>query len=380
MSNKKSAYIAFDIFPSAKGAATHIYHFSKALFEYYGGGYLFVLGNEELPIFQKEENIEIHRFITDEKNYLKRATAFTEWLWYKLELLENIEVIHFRDIWGGLASLNLSKKRKYIFEVNALTSIELPYKYKILSTTLDKIREYELFCLKFCDKIIVPSKVIQSKLESLNVENQKITHISNGAQKINVLNKKYEKGLYIMYFGALQSWQGIPILLKAFANLNDWEQLKLVIASSNHQRISKPYKKLAEKLEIDNRIIWLHQLNKDELNNWLLNAYLTVAPLTETERNIEQGCSPLKVLESMAAKTTIVASDLQVVREILKDNETGKLVRPNRPAELASSIRFLLDNVNFNKNLAENAYNEFVEKYIWEKKIEELIEVYKNIL
>ena len=147
---QKTAYIAFDIYPSAKGAATHISHFSMALFEKYKGGHLFVLGNEKFPLFQDEGDVKIHRFQPTEPNYLKRAQTFTDWLLYKLEELPDVELIHFRDIWGGLAALNLEKKRKTVFEVNSLTSIELPYKYK-LSISLLWFITFSIDSKHFCN-------------------------------------------------------------------------------------------------------------------------------------------------------------------------------------------------------------------------------------
>lgn len=379
--DKKTAYLAFDIFPSAKGAATHIFHFSSALFDRFNGGYLFVLGNEKLPVYQNEDNIEIFRFLAQEPNYLLRSQSFTDWVLQKLENLHSVELIHFRDIWGGLAALNLSKKRKTVFEVNSLTSIELPYKYKLSKLTLEKIRDLELFCLNGADQIIVPSQVIKNKIVSLGVNSEKITLITNGAEIVTKNEKLFNMPKkYLLYFGALQAWQGIDILLRAFSGLQDFEELQLVIISSNPEKQAKPYLKLAEKLEISKNILWLFQLPKEQLNSWISNAYLTIAPLIETARNIEQGCSPLKIFESLAASTTVVASDLEVVREIITNNETGKLFRPGRYAELSRAIRFLLDFPEENDRLAKNGYQLILDNFLWEKKIQQLLGVYKKIM
>ena len=41
---------------------------------------------------------------------------------------------------------------------------------------------------------------------------------------------------YLLYFGALQSWQGVDVLLRSFARLRDLEDLYLVICASNYSR------------------------------------------------------------------------------------------------------------------------------------------------
>lgn len=82
----------------------------------------------------------------------------------------------------------------------------------------------------------------------------------------------------------------------------------------------------------------------------------------------------------MACKTTIVASDLPVVREILTPNENAKLVRAGRPAELSRAMRFLFDYPSENKRLAENAFRLFQNRYLWEHKQKELQVIYNQLL
>jgi len=82
----------------------------------------------------------------------------------------------------------------------------------------------------------------------------------------------------------------------------------------------------------------------------------------------------------LAASTTVVASDLEVVREIITNNETGKLFRPGRYAELSRAIRFLLDFPEENDRLAKNGYQLILDNFLWEKKIQQLLGVYKKIM
>jgi glycosyltransferase involved in cell wall biosynthesis len=60
-----------------------------------------------------------------------------------------------------------------------------------------------------------------------------------------------------------------------------------------------------------------------------------VAPLTLNDRNVTQGCCPLKVLEYMAAGRPLVASNLPVVRELVRERLDGLLFAPDDPLDLA---------------------------------------------
>ncbi|MEM7109856.1 MAG: glycosyltransferase family 4 protein, partial [Bacteroidota bacterium] len=97
-------------------------------------------------------------------------------------------------------------------------------------------------------------------------------------------------------------------------------------------------------------------------------------------RNLEQGCSPLKIFESMAAKVPIIASDLPVVREILTPEVDAKLVRADRPAELARAIRLLIDYPQLREQMATNAFRKLCEHYTWEKIDAKLSDFYDKLV
>ena len=162
--------------------------------------------------------------------------------------------------------------------------------------------------------------------------------IPNGADIRASAARRRRPSDYLLYFGALQPWQGVDTALRAFARA-DLDDLDLVICASVHQRRAKPYRKLAERLEIDDRVHWHFALPEDELARWREHALLSLAPLRDCSRNVVQGCAPLKILESMAAGVPVVASDLPAVRELITDGVHGRLVAPDRPGELARAIR-----------------------------------------
>ena len=142
----KAVYCAFDIFPSAKGAATHINKMASTLFNDYNGGLLICLGNEDLPVYQKEGQIEIVRFKMASRNYLEKAFALKRFVSHILNKQHKIELTHYRDPWSGMAIEDL--KLTSVYEINALLSIELPYHYpkvkKILYLRLKTLKKVAL--------------------------------------------------------------------------------------------------------------------------------------------------------------------------------------------------------------------------------------------
>jgi glycosyltransferase involved in cell wall biosynthesis len=384
----RALYAAFDRFPSRKGAAIHIDRFARTLFDTFDGGALFVLGGPDLPAHQVEEpagkTVEIVRFMADIPNFLDRALAFGGWLARAVDSLEgSLELCHFRDPWSG-AAIALRPRRKYavVYEVNALPSIELPSLFPALgASTLAKIRRTEMECCAAADRIVTPSQTTAALLSSLGIAEGKIEVIPNGADlDAPAPRPPGAPDAYVLYFGAPQSWQGIDTLLRAFARLADFTSLRLVICASAESRAWRRYERLAVKLGVAEQIVWRYALEEPELAAWRQHATISVAPLTDSSRNSVQGCAPLKILESMASGTAVVASDVAPVRELIQDRENGWLVHPDRPAELARAMRILLEHPQLTMQLGANARRTIENNYTWERSTGALRRAYLRLM
>ncbi|WP_308250920.1 glycosyltransferase [Nonomuraea rhizosphaerae] len=350
----RAAYFAFDRFPSSKGSAVHIGHMAAELFDRYDGGLLGVLGGGGLPRYQREGAVEIARFDERVPNLIDRAEAYSRWVAHHLEPhLPTMELVHVRDPWSALPVLG--HRHKVVYEANGLPSVELPHTWpQAAPATVAKLRRLETHCLERADAIVVPSRVIATAIHKIGINPEKVYLVPNGADPVQATAAPPDAPAhYLVYVGALQRWQGLDVLLRAFARLADLPGLSLVICSSVPERRAKLLQRLAERLGVAERVVWRFTLPHHEVAAWLAGAAVSVAPLTACPRNVDQGCAPLKILESMAAGTPVVASDLPAVREIL--GEDGRLVAPDRPAELARAIRVLLEYPDAARAMAERA-------------------------
>ncbi len=378
----RSLYAAFDRFPTRKGASTHIARFAPTLFDYCGDGLLYVLGDDQLPARQIEGEVEILRFCARIPNFLDRAVAFGLQLESLIEQRgQSLQICHFRDPWSGVPILARERGYATVYEVNALPSIELPAVFPgIASRTLEKIHASERFCLDTCDRIVTPSQTTRKLLRDLGVDESRITVIPNGADLPEAQpSPSGSQGEYLMYFGALQSWQGVEVLLRAFARLADLDQLRLVICASARSRDVRRHLRLAEHLGVTDRVIWQWSLSNAELAPWLANAALTVAPLRDCARNVVQGCAPLKILESMAAGVPVIASRLPPVREIIDDGVEGRLVAADRPDELARAIRILLAYPELRAEMGRRGRERIARDFHWPDLLCQLRDVYATL-
>ncbi len=378
LTDRRALYAAFDRFPSRKGAGVHISHFARALFDWAGGGVLYALGGDDLPAWQfdgdADIDVEIVRFSAHVDNFLERTIAYGRRLDALLDEMPRLEVAHVRDPWSGLPLVERSVV--IVYEVNGLPSIELPFAYPFVAPrTIEKIERLERILLERADAIVVPANTIRDLVVERGATN--VTVIPNGAD-LPEPAERIETSDYFIYFGALQEWQGIETLLRAFARLRDLP-VKLVVCYPHHTRYARGYVRLAEKLEIADRVAWHSSLSADELQPWLQHAVASVAPLSDCARNVIQGCSPLKILESMAAGVAVIASDLPTVRELLTDRVEGLLVAADRPAELARAMRIAFEYPELRRALGARGRERVAASLTWSHATRRLQELYSTL-
>ena len=124
----------------------------------------------------------------------------------------------------------------------------------------------------------------------------------------------------------------------------------------------------------------LGSVSKPELCELYHAADVVVAPLTRNDRNCDQGCSPLKVLEALAAGTPLIVSDLEVVRELCRDNEEALLVRAGSGKAIKDAMLRLREDGDTGARLSVNGRRHVEQKFGWETAQQALIGLYHEVI
>ena len=217
-------------------------------------------------------------------------------------------------------------------------------------------------------KIIVLTKEYKNFFKENYNCTQEIIVIPNGVKEEFFINKKRNnnKRINLLYVGRLSPEKNIPNLIEAFSILKN-KNLNLNIVGEGEKR-----------QEIENLI----KLKK--LKNVILHGRKEGKELIEVYKNSDifllasnsEGL-PLVLLEAMASKTPIIASDVRGIHELIKG--VGILVNPPTTKKFAEAIQKLIDNPRLRKKLAENGSKE-VKKYSWDKIVSQIEQVYKEVL
>lgn len=111
--------------------------------------------------------------------------------------------------------------------------------------------------------------------------------------------------------------------------------------------------------------------------NILLAPYQTsVSVMGKTDT--AQWMSPLKIFEYMAAEKPIICSNLNVLKEVLKNNYNSYLCSPSDAEEWEMTINKIINNSVDARVVASNAYKDFVELYTWDVRAKNIMNFVKG--
>ena len=381
-------YTAFDIVPSPKGASTHILHNLRGLVNRNYDIHLLTPSDGILPLEDSIEGAQVTRVAQDlTQNFLARAIHFGKSVLTHITLHPEYDVVHYRNIWDGLYIAQNKKRFGYraLFEVNGLPSIELKYHYPGLDTgLLTKIKEQEIATLHLSDAIICPSHVTRDYIASLGLNRKLITVIPNGVSASDFpptpLPVREGRVPVLLYIGTLADWQGLDIVVKALPKILEQKNVQLRIVGRGRSRQRKMLAKQIRKLGVEASVIVQPAVPHHEIPALIAESDICVAPLGLNDRNVTQGACPIKVLEYMAAGRPLLASNMPIVRELVREDLDALLFSPNDPDDLARQTLALLNDLDLSKRLARSASERALSKFSWHESQKKLGKVYEKLL
>jgi glycosyltransferase involved in cell wall biosynthesis len=385
----RAVYIAFEAFPRPKGASTHIAAMVCTLAGGEGPVLLLCCGHGDMPAVQQEGLITIRRHKLYHPNMLRRAVDFGAFVRAELARLREPPMICvFRDPWSGVPALEAGLPSAYVFEVNGLPSWELGYLYPAVhrnAALRAKIEDLEQYCLDRADALITVSAVTREALARRHVPPERVRVVPNAAADVFFSRPaaaeppitELASGRWFGYVGSLHPWQGVDVLLSAWARIAaDWPEVHLLILHNNSRLPLKPLRKRVRRLGLESRVLLHPPLPPESLAAALPWLEFTCAPLLDTFRNTVQGCCPIKIVESMAAGVPVVASDLRVTRELITATSDGWLVPASEPRAWSAALHRLLADRELRAALAVGATETARTRFTNDSASAKLVEVF----
>jgi glycosyltransferase involved in cell wall biosynthesis len=167
----------------------------------------------------------------------------------------------------------------------------------------------------------------------------------------------------------LHRQKGIIDLLRAAGHIHrGWPEAKIVVVGGGS--LEKALRMEAQKLGLERFFVMLGE--RRDTRELLSLFDIFVLP------SLWEGL-PLALLEAAAMGKPIVATDIDGVREVIRDGETGLLVPPANPERLAETVLRLLQDKGLAHRLGENAKAAIPPSFTLSKMVEETEQLYLRL-
>lgn len=174
--------------------------------------------------------------------------------------------------------------------------------------------------------------------------------------------------------------KGVQFLAEAFKNIvRDEPELPIKALffseSSLARHDSGCYSEVRELLGdlVGREALFIEHVSYSEMPGWYALSDLVVLPSLKEAVN-------LSMLEAMAMKKPVLASDVGGLAEVIDHGETGWLVPPSDPGALSEAVLHLYRNPERRNKIAENGSALAAEEYGWDRVAEETISFYRQVL
>jgi glycosyltransferase involved in cell wall biosynthesis len=172
----------------------------------------------------------------------------------------------------------------------------------------------------------------------------------------------------VLFVGRLEHGKGLLDLIRSMKIVTKKiPNARLVIVGKGP--LLNRLKKTIVKLEVSNNIQLKGFHSPDEVLKDYLHASIFVLP------SHVEGLATV-ILEAMACRVPVVATNVRGISEIVESGKTGLLVPKKDPLALANAIIRLLEHPDIRQDLAKSARRLIKEEFTWEKVTDRVVEAY----
>ncbi|GFZ79966.1 glycosyl transferase group 1 [Compostibacillus humi] len=231
--------------------------------------------------------------------------------------------------------------------------------------------------LSLSDNIIIIAQGVLRRIPKNKIKkyNNKITNIYTGFdfKQFKIYDKKESKlrlgisseKFVIGYLGSINERKGIDLLIDSYINVSKiYDDLHLLLIGD----VSLGYEEY-----------WEQQLNK----LIIADVPFTIKPY---RKNVSEGYSamdifvlpsnseglPRVVIEAMAHKIPVIATDVGGISEVIPNNEIGYLIKKGNQYELIKAIELLKENEDYRIKMSKNGQKYCITKFNHKKFSEDI--------
>jgi glycosyltransferase involved in cell wall biosynthesis len=241
--------------------------------------------------------------------------------------------------------------------------------------------------LRECDKLVTVSADLARVAKKLEPQvKPNINVVYNGCDLDNfqpveneqklLLRKQLglpEKKVILFLLGAIEENKGIFELLDVYAELRRKWNGKICLVMIGSGKDEKAFLSRIDELGLRDSIHLTGFVPHDEVPDWVKAGDIMIFP-THYEG------VPNAVLETMACSKPVVATSVGGIPEIIRDGETGFLVKKNDVKGIVKVVNDLIEDEDLRKRIGNSAL-EFLRNHAsWSGNAEKMIGIYHEVI
>lgn len=246
--------------------------------------------------------------------------------------------------------------------------------------------------LRHAHVVVTVSSVLADELIARGVEPERVVWHPNGVdadrfdparfddRDRSALRARHaiaEGAVVVTFIGTFGQWHGVDLLARTIRESAPWAH----DAGVHFLLVGDGLKMPEVRRELDGLedIATLTGLvAQDDAPLYLAASDILVSPHVPNADGSPFFGSPTKLFEYMAAGKPIVASDLDQIGDVLRD-DLAVLVRPGEAVDLARGIRELVEQPQRGRELGSRARARVLERYTWEHQIDALLDTLERV-
>ncbi|MFD1385941.1 glycosyltransferase family 4 protein [Oceanobacillus oncorhynchi subsp. oncorhynchi] len=355
----KITYISASIIPSEKANSVNVMKMSNAFSE---------IGHEVTLVGTKGKDYNQDIFDNyDVKNSFNLKLSKRGKLSSIYRLLtgiresKNADIVYTRWITSA-AFLILFTNRNLIYEYHAPHNKRLSKKLESLIVKSKKVKRHIFITKALKDYYVEKYDILKDK--DLKV-------LPDAADLVSDVDmKKLPHEYDCIYVGSFQKGKGVNLVIEIANRLPD---TKFAIVGGTKDEVKEKKQE-----ELNGNITWLGHLPHQKANEVLQKAKIALLPnqpkVLIGSQDIGKWTSPMKLFEYMANKKAIIASDIDVLKEILIDEKNCILVKHNDYEAWVHAIKRVLDDKELLDSIALEGYQNLRDKYTWNSRAQQALE------
>ncbi len=280
------------------------------------------------------------------------------------------DIIHGHHAFSPISLLSIAIGRKLgIKTVLTNHSIHFLHDYdrvwKPASHALFPYREY----ISNADEIIAVSRAAAKFISHFTSKKVEVVENAINVEEFSPEVKTFD-GKSVLFVGRFTYRKGIHVLLEAFQKVKE-EVKRAHLTLVGRGYFSSVISLLIRALGLGRSVSVIEKAKREKIIELYQRSHVFVLPSLYGES------FGIVLLEAMASKTPVVASNGGGIGEVIKNGRTGFLVEKGNAEELAERITELLLSQKLSEKISAAAFRE-VRKYDWKNVVKRIEAVYRR--